>query len=53
MASVKWAFKGREFVNCCAYGCSRQFNGLPTHGFCQDSNGQFAHIHLSQSGVVH
>jgi hypothetical protein len=36
MADVKWAFKGREFVNCnCAYGCSCQFNGLPTHGFCQ------------------
>ena len=33
---TKWMIKGREFVNCnCSYGCPCQFNGLPTHGFCQ------------------
>jgi hypothetical protein len=36
MVDTTWAFKGREFVNCnCSYGCPCQFNGLPTHGFCQ------------------
>ena len=36
MATNKWEFKGREFVNCnCAYGCPCQFNALPTHGDCQ------------------
>jgi hypothetical protein len=36
MAHTKWAFKGREFVNCnCTYGCPCQFNALPTHGFCE------------------
>ena len=36
MTKVKWAIKGREFVNCnCAYGCPCQFNALPTHGHCK------------------
>ncbi len=36
MPDTKWMIKGREFVNCnCSYGCPCQFNGLPTHGFCQ------------------
>ncbi len=36
MTAVKWTIKGQEFVNCnCSYGCPCQFNGLPTHGFCQ------------------
>jgi hypothetical protein len=36
MTEVKWAVKGREFVNCnCAYGCPCQFNALPTHGNCK------------------
>jgi hypothetical protein len=36
MPDTKWAFKGREFVNCnCAYGCPCQFNALPTHGNCR------------------
>ena len=36
MPDVKWAIKGREFVNCnCAYGCPCQFNALPTHGNCK------------------
>jgi hypothetical protein len=36
MTEVKWAIKGREFVNCnCAYGCPCQFNALPTHGNCK------------------
>jgi hypothetical protein len=33
---TNWTIKGREFANCnCSYGCPCQFNGLPTHGFCQ------------------
>jgi hypothetical protein len=40
MADTKWRIKGREFVNCnCSYGCPCQFNGLPTHGFCQAVGG--------------
>ena len=40
MADTKWMIKGREFVNCnCSYGCPCQFNGLPTHGFCQAVGG--------------
>lgn len=36
MPDVKWAFKGREFINCnCAYGCPCQFNALPTYGDCK------------------
>lgn len=36
MPDVKWTLKGREFINCnCSYGCPCQFDGLPTHGFCQ------------------
>ncbi len=36
MTDTNWTIKGREFVNCnCSYGCPCQFNGLPTHGFCQ------------------
>ncbi len=36
MASIDWAVKGSEFVNCnCAYGCPCQFNALPTHGDCR------------------
>lgn len=36
MSDVKWMIKAREFTNCnCSYGCPCQFNGLPTHGFCQ------------------
>jgi hypothetical protein len=37
---VKWAIRGKEFVNCnCAYGCPCQFNALPTHGFCEAVGG--------------
>src|SRR5688572_1103685 len=40
MADVQWKIKGREFVNCnCSYGCPCQFNGLPTHGFCEAVGG--------------
>lgn len=40
MTAVKWTIKGQEFVNCnCSYGCPCQFNGLPTHGFCQAVGG--------------
>jgi hypothetical protein len=40
MTQTKWAFKGREFINCnCTYGCPCQFNGLPAHGFCQAVGG--------------
>jgi hypothetical protein len=40
MAGVQWKIKGREFVNCnCSYGCPCQFNGLPTHGFCEAVGG--------------
>ena len=36
MAETRWKIRAREFVNCnCSYGCPCQFNGLPTHGFCQ------------------
>jgi len=37
---VNWQIKGKEFVNCnCSYGCPCQFNGLPTHGFCEAVGG--------------
>jgi len=40
MVDVKWAIKGKEFINCnCAYGCPCQFNALPTHGFCEAVGG--------------
>ncbi len=33
---VNWRIKGRGFQNCnCYYGCSCQFNALPTHGNCE------------------
>lgn len=33
---VSWEIQGTELVNCnCSYGCPCQFNGLPTHGFCE------------------
>ena len=36
MVDTNWTIHGREFVNCnCSYGCPCQFNGLPTHGYCQ------------------
>jgi hypothetical protein len=36
MSEVKWTIRAREFTNCnCSYGCPCQFNGLPTHGYCQ------------------
>ena len=36
MVDTNWTIYGREFVNCnCSYGCPCQFNGLPTHGYCQ------------------
>ncbi len=36
MAQVSWRIKGVEYANCnCAYGCTCQFNALPTHGNCQ------------------
>ena len=40
MVDTKWTIKGREFINCnCSYGCPCQFNGLPTHGYCQAVGG--------------
>jgi hypothetical protein len=40
MTAITWTIKGQEFVNCnCSYGCPCQFNGLPTHGFCQAVGG--------------
>ena len=40
MSDIKWTIKGKEFVNCnCSYGCPCQFNGLPTHGFCEAVGG--------------
>jgi len=40
MSEVKWTIKGKEFVNCnCSYGCPCQFNGLPTHGYCEAVGG--------------
>src|SRR5438093_6588102 len=31
-----WRIKGRWFEACnCAYGCPCNFNGFPTHGFCE------------------
>lgn len=40
MTDIKWTIKGKEFVNCnCSYGCPCQFNGLPTHGFCEAVGG--------------
>ncbi len=36
MVDTNWTIHGREFVNCnCSYGCPCQFDGLPTHGYCQ------------------
>src|SRR5215831_2118522 len=36
MSNTQWTIKGREFLQCnCAYGCPCQFNGVPTHGYCQ------------------
>src|SRR4029079_16813214 len=36
MTDTNWTIHGRDLVNCnCSYGCPCQFNGLPTHGFCQ------------------
>ena len=36
MSDTKWMLKGKEFVNCnCSYACPCQFNGLPTHGYCE------------------
>lgn len=40
MTDTKWTIQGKEFINCnCSYGCPCQFNGLPTHGFCQAVGG--------------
>lgn len=40
MAHVDWKIKARSFVNCnCAYGCSCQFNALPTYGDCRAVDG--------------
>jgi hypothetical protein len=40
MPDAKWTIKGKEFINCnCSYGCPCQFNGLPTHGFCEAVGG--------------
>jgi hypothetical protein len=37
---TKWTIQGKEFVNCnCSYGCPCQFNGLPTHGYCEAVGG--------------
>ena len=36
MTEVNWTIRALEFTNCnCSYGCPCQFNGLPTHGYCQ------------------
>jgi len=36
MDGTAWTIRAMEFSNCnCAYGCPCQFNGLPTHGFCE------------------
>ena len=36
MDGTAWTIRAMEFSNCnCAYGCPCQFNGLPTHGYCQ------------------
>jgi hypothetical protein len=51
MTNVEWAIEGPEFVNCnCAYGCPCQFNGLPTHGFCQAVAGM--HIDHGHHGAT-
>lgn len=40
MPETKWTIQGKEFVNCnCSYGCPCQFNGLPTHGYCEAVGG--------------
>jgi hypothetical protein len=40
MPDTKWTIQGKEFVNCnCSYGCPCQFNGLPTHGYCEAVGG--------------
>jgi hypothetical protein len=40
MSDTKWTIEGKEFINCnCSYGCPCQFNGLPTHGFCEAVGG--------------
>jgi len=40
MVDTNWTIEGHEFVNCnCSYGCPCQFNGLPTHGFCEAVGG--------------
>lgn len=40
MLDAKWTIQGKEFVNCnCSYGCPCQFNGLPTHGYCEAVGG--------------
>ena len=36
MNLVNWSMQGLEFASCnCAWGCSCQFNGPPTHGNCR------------------
>ena len=36
MATVEWRVRADEFASCnCSYGCPCQFNGLPTHRFCE------------------
>src|SRR5215813_2379487 len=40
MEGTAWTIRAMEFSNCnCAYGCPCQFNGLPTHGYCQAVGG--------------
>ena len=51
MTDVTWTIKGQEFVNCnCSYGCPCQFNGLPTHGYCQAVAGM--EIHQGHHGAT-
>jgi len=40
MPTIEWTIQGKEFGNCnCSYGCPCQFNGLPTHGWCEAAMG--------------
>lgn len=53
MKLVEWSMEGYEFGSCnCAWGCSCQFNGPPTHGHCrahtfvQIEKGRFGEVNL-------
>ena len=59
MAMVEWRVRADEFNNCnCSFGCPCQFNGLPTHGFCEAATivkvreGHFGDVRLDGLNTV-